>query len=102
MSRPFFDSDPEESQRLFWPIDGRPMQRVTQMKLYRLGFLSRLRMMKAGDALDDWKNELSNAQFRLRTFAQVQNYDVLPNYSKSSSHYATRFTLSKKPAVQNQ
>jgi hypothetical protein len=62
--------DPNEVDECF-------MKRITQMKFYRLGAIARIRMMKAGDAVTDWRDEFSNIEYRLRFFARSEGNDEL-------------------------
>jgi hypothetical protein len=53
-----------------------------------LGSLSRLRLMKVGDAFNDWKHEIMNAEVQLRLFAHIDgNAETVPNACKWASKF---------------
>jgi hypothetical protein len=62
-------------------LDGTDMKRVTQMRLYRLGSVNRLRQfLKAGEPPERFRDNTETIVMRLRAFCRaVENKDFTPN-----------------------
>jgi len=71
--------DPLDYGPLWRAIEGTDMKRVNQMRLYRLGSVSRLRNIRVGDTFDEYINWTWYPMVQLQAFAENEEYQrILP------------------------